>query len=222
MGELSIFVDESGSDDLRSQRYLVSLVFHDQSKPIDEAIGRYELSLREKGLPNIPFHASPLMNGKDEYEFIDMAERKRLLAAFFVFARSLPITYRVFVYQSKDFTPASLRVAMERDIRLFMTDNLSLFQSFEVVKIYYDGGQSAVTQSLHGAVESVLAKRAFLFRKSSATQYRLSQVADFICTIELTALKYEAAEQTQTDDKVFGMKGSFKKNYLKKMRRLAI
>lgn len=221
MAELSIFVDESGSADLSTRRYLVTLFFHDQSVSIDDAIGRYEASLREKGLPNIPFHASPLINGNDEYKNLEMADRKRLWAALFVFTRTLPVSYRTFSYLTREFTQDSLRDRIERDIKALMEESLAKFQSFEAVKIYYDGGQSAVTQALHGAIDSVLSKQATGYRKSSATQYRLSQVADFVCTVELTALKYEASEQTQTDGKFFGMKGYFKKNLLKKVRMLA-
>ena len=43
-----------------------------------------------------------------------------------------------------------------------------------------------------------------------------------ICTLELTALKFEAKEHTKTDDRFFGAFGSFKKNYLKKIRRMLI
>ena len=41
----------------------------------------------------------------------------------------------------------------------------------------------------------------------------------FICTIELTALKYENHEQTATDERFFGSARTFKKNYLKKVRK---
>ena len=38
MRELSIFIDESGSDDLRERYYLVAFVFHEQNIPIAEGI----------------------------------------------------------------------------------------------------------------------------------------------------------------------------------------
>ena len=41
----------------------------------------------------------------------------------------------------------------------------------------------------------------------------------FICTIELTALKYENHEQTATDERFFGPLGNFRKNFLKKVRK---
>ena len=81
--ELSLFLDESGSDALDSKYYLLVVVMHEQSCDLSLSIGKYEDSLREKGLPDIPLHASPLMNGKDGYAGLDPAARKRLLSAFF-------------------------------------------------------------------------------------------------------------------------------------------
>lgn len=40
-----------------------------------------------------------------------------------------------------------------------------------------------------------------------------------MCTIELTALKFKAGENTETDHKMFGDWRSFKQNYLKALRR---
>ncbi|WP_080802598.1 DUF3800 domain-containing protein [Arabiibacter massiliensis] len=219
MRELSLFVDESGTEGKGSKYYLLTLVFHDQADDIEQHIKSYERVLADRGLPNIPFHASPLMNGNDEYAGIELDERKRMLAAFFVFARKLPIKYKTFAYVKKEFaTPGSLAARMRRDVVTFLFDHLESFQQFAVVKIYYDDGQKVVSSTLRDAVGYALSKDSVLFRKSSPTDYRLSQVADFICAIELTALKYEAKEITPTDDKVFGMIGTFKGNYLKKVR----
>ena len=66
MRELSIFVDESGADGLDSSYYLLTLVFHEQDKPLDDVIAPYEHALGDKRLPNNPFHMSPLPNGHDE------------------------------------------------------------------------------------------------------------------------------------------------------------
>ena len=115
MADLSIFIDESGADGLSSRYYLITLVLHDQSNTLSEGIGRYEAALANKGLPNIPFHASPLLNG-------------------------------------------------------------------------------------HGQ------------------DYRLSQAADYICTIELTELKYLSGTQTATDERFFGGHVKFKKGPLKEAR----
>ena len=93
LNELSLFVDESGSEGKGSKYYLLTLVFHNQSNDILNNIAAYEQTLKDKSLPDVPFHASPLMNGNDEYEGFDMATRKKLLAAFASFVRRLPIAY---------------------------------------------------------------------------------------------------------------------------------
>ena len=51
------------------------------------------------------------------------------------------------------------------------------------------------------------------------SKFRLQQVADYVCGIELTALKYEQDIQTRTDERFFGMKTSFKKNVMRKLRK---
>lgn len=93
MRELSIFIDESGSDDLRERYYLVAFVFHEQDNSIVEGIKKYERAVADSGLPLLPFHASPLMNGKDQFKDLDIVERKRMFSLFRVMFRHLPISY---------------------------------------------------------------------------------------------------------------------------------
>ena len=50
------------------------------------------------------------------------------------------------------------------------------------------------------------------------TDYRLEQVADYLCTIELALVKYEAKEDGETYSNFFGGIGRFKKNWLKQTR----
>ncbi len=49
--------------------------------------------------------------------------------------------------------------------------------------------------------------------------FRLQQIADFICEIELVAIKYETNEVGGTERIFFGTSRDFKKNYLKKLRK---
>ena len=132
MRELSIFVDESGSDGLSDRHYLLTVVMHDQSENIANSIAAYEGALRAKGLPDIPFHASPLMNGKDQYSGLDLRTRKMMLGSFRVFFRHMPVKYHTFAYATKQF--ASL-------------DKLAELQSYDMVKVYYDNGQHSIARS---------------------------------------------------------------------------
>ncbi len=221
--ELSIFVDESGGQNGISKYMLITLVLHDQSKAISDAISSYEDSLAAKGLPNIPFHASPLMYGKDLYSKLDHETRHRLFSAFFVFVRKLDISYKFFAYRRSEVKGVSEFIArFKRDLVVFLVGNLEMLQGYDGVKIYYDNGQHMVTQALHEAIEFVLSKQAILYKKASPSDYRLSQVADFLCTAELAAIKYDAHEETASDVKLFGNARMFKRNYLRHLRRKSL
>ena len=236
MRELSIFVDESGSDGLSDRHYLLTVVMHDQSESIADSIAAYEGALRAKGLPDIPFHASPLMNGKDQYSGLDLRMRKMLLGSFRVFFRHMPVRYRTFAYATKEFASLdklaaamrrdivnflfdNLAAAMRRDIVNFLFDNLAQLQAYDAVKVYYDNGQHSIAESLHRAIEYALSKDAVIYRSAQPSEYRLSQAADYICTMELTAIKYAEHAATATDEKFFGKWSNFKKGILKETRK---
>lgn len=199
------------------------MVVHDQSDSLTNVLGYYERSLASRNLPDIPFHAAPLMRGYDQYKSLDMGTRKKLLASFGVLVQRLPIQYKSFAFKSKEFkTVDALQIQLKRKMVDFLFDEIGFFQSFDVVKVYYDNGQTAVTAALHAALEYVLSKDVPLYRDSSYKEYRLAQAADYLCEIELAAIKYENHDETQTDVKFFGGAGTFKKNWLKQARRKLI
>ena len=111
---------------------------------------------------------------------------------------------------------------MKRNIVNMMFENLDYLQKFDRVKIYYDDGQAIVTNALHGAAEYTLATEAIIYKDGDPKSFILAQAADLICTLELTAIKYENNEQTRTDERFFGAAGSFKKNWLKKIRKMLL
>ena len=222
--ELSIFVDESGGQKGHSAYCIVSLVFHEQSDGLEESIGAYECDLQTKGLPDIPFHASPLMYGKGPYESLDMGERKRLLGCFEAFLRRAPFTCKSFAYPRKEVaSPETFVARFKRDLVVFLTDDLDYFQGFRRVKIYYDNGQQMITEALHSAIDFMLSKDAVLYRMASYKEYRLSQVADCVCTLELTDIKFGSGSLTETDAKVFGTNhAAFKKNHMRHVRKKSL
>lgn len=159
------------------------------------------------------------MNGRKDYEFLGIEQRKAMLAYFSSFAHRLPISYITFVYRRSQFEdPARLMERMGRDISSAMIEHLGFFQSFDDVRVYYDNGQDIVKQALDRSLGKVLSKGAVCRRKTSMTDYRLEQVADYLYTIELGLVKYEAKEDGKTYNKFFGGIGSFKRNWLKQAR----
>lgn len=224
LNELSIFVDESGGQGGHSRYCLVALVFHLQSLGVDDAIAEYEADLARRNLDNVVSHMSPLMNGHDAYANYDMATRKMMLATFEGFVRGLPFSYKAFTYRRSEVdSPEEFSIRFRKDLMLFLIDNLAFFQKFEAVKIYYDNGQPMVAEALHKAIDYAISKQAVLYRMATQTDYRLAQVADYICTLELTDMKFKAKELTATDIKIFGEDyQAFKRNHLKHLRKKMI
>ena len=195
-------------------------MFHNQADDIRGGISRYETVLLDADLPNLPFHSEPLLNGHKAYSSLSIEQRKKMLVCFASLVRHLPIQYDCFVYKSSEFADEERhRCRMERDIARAIRDRLDLFQSFDDVKVYYDNGQQIVKEAIYAATESELSSNVVIRRKTTMTEYRLSQVADYFCTIELAALKYEANEAGETYNKFFGGVGAFKRNWLKQARR---
>ncbi|MCI8366055.1 MAG: DUF3800 domain-containing protein [Eggerthellaceae bacterium] len=220
MSELSIFVDESGDKTRHAQYFILTLVLHDQNDPIAKDVSIHEKTLSDADIPNVPFHSEPLLNGHGDYESMSLERRKKILTAFGSLVRFLPVKYKSFVYKRARFENIEkLAIRMQRDISSMLSDNLAFFQSFDQVKIYYDNGQDIVKQALHKSIERALSKEAVVKKRTTMTDYRLAQVADYLCTIELAAVKYAAKEDGNTYDKFFGGVGAFKRNWLKQARR---
>ena len=111
---------------------------------------------------------------------------------------------------------------MKRNVSDLLFDHLDFFQEFDEVKVYYDNGRDIVKQALDQSIGFVLSKGVVERRKTSMIDYRLEQVADYLCTIELAAVNYGAGEAGETYNKFFGKFGPFKKNWLKQARRKGI
>jgi len=218
MRELSVFADESGDSESQSKYYLLTLVFHDQNDDITPNIKKYEQAIKDANLTDVPFHFSPLLNGQGDYKNVGLETRKQLLVRFFTFVKLAPIKYKTLRYKKSEIPPDKLMTKMKQDIINYLFKNIIFFQQFDVVKVYYDRGQQLITQNLTAALNYVLAKDASEFKDGSPAYYRLAQAADLICGFELVATKFNAHEQTVTDEIFFINVGNFKSNYLRKLR----
>lgn len=117
MRELSVFVDESGTQEGTSEYYLVTLVFHDQDDVLQPYLEAYEHSLKERGLPDIPFHAEPHMRAHGAYAQLSPATRHQEFVSFSTFVRRLPVRYVTSSYRSDSVAGREgLLLLLKRDI----------------------------------------------------------------------------------------------------------
>ena len=218
MKELSVFVDESGdfgAYSAHSPFYIFTLVFHDQSVSILQDLEHLRKSLVDIHLQSTHcFHTGPIIRREEDYRNMSITERRHCLNKLLSFARHLDITYKSFtVEKRKDSDTMFLTVALTKQLSDFFRQNKQYFDSYEKVIVYYDNGQIELSKILASAFTILLPQAEF--RKVIPADYRLFQVADLICTLQLVALKYAKNILSKSENFFFGSHKSLKKDYLK-------
>ena len=220
MRELSVFVDESGDFgeyDYRSPYYIVTLLFHDQTKDISEEVFRLGKSLKDMGFEGICVHAGPIIRSENEYRNIDLATRQRVFKRMMSFIRHADIQHYS-VYIEKKHIQDTIEAAgkLSRKMAHFIRAHLETFYSYDKVKIYYDNGQVEVTRILSSVFNAFFDHVEF--KKVFPKDYRLFQAVDMICTLKLVELKADNKTLSNSEMNFFDNERVLKKNYLKPMK----
>ena len=152
--KLSIFVDESGSflyPDNDSRFYVIGMVFHDQSIDIRQQLTDMDRSIDEIGLDpeTFVFHAGPLIRREQGYEFLGRRLRERVFARMMTFARKVDFKYKCISADKRYVTsPAQLAERLTAELLRFVESHKTLLERLDAVKVYYDCGQSTITNIL--------------------------------------------------------------------------
>ncbi len=105
MKELSLLIDESGdfgeTRDVRDY-YLVTFVFHDQSKNISAEIQKLEESMRLLKHSIEYIHTGPIIRKEDIFESYSLDERRRMIYTIFNFAMKCPVQYYTIAIKRKE------------------------------------------------------------------------------------------------------------------------
>ena len=222
--EISVFVDESGSYDLNansSRFYIVCMVFHDQADLIGDEIDRLNEFLRNKKLPeDHPIHAGPLIRMEEPYRHMRRSERRAIFSALLAFLRRSNITYKCFSIDKRYIdSELTFHDALLQCLVSHLVARKDEFNHYDRIKIYYDNGQAAVTSILREAF-AIYASKCEFVSKVTSSKYKLFQVADMICAIELARVKLLHIGHISDAEKDFFMGiGNFRKNYLKPILR---
>ncbi len=219
MKELSIFIDESGDFGEfapHSPFYIISMVFHNQDYDISPAVANLKASLSYLGLSDVCIHTGPIIRKEEIYAEMDVPERRRIFNKMMAFIRQVHIRYRCFSVDKRHIISKSeVSEKLAKQIQLFILSHYEDFLSFDEVKIYYDNGQVEVQKILSSVFNSLLPHP--IFRKVLPADYKLFQVADLICSLELLRLKIESNQFTRSESLFFGNLREIKKNYLESL-----
>ena len=176
------------------------MVFHNQGDNISSNLQFLDKRLSEIDC-DVPFiHTSPLIRQDEPFEDLLMTDT------------SFSVT-KTFYQEDKQ-----IEEAFRRQIKNFIEYNLEYFQIFEKITVYYDCGQSIISKILRDTFGKIFDNRMD-FRTAYQKDYRLMQVADFICTLEQSKIRWDEHRPTKSEKDFFLTRQMFMKNFYKKIRR---
>lgn len=194
------------------------MVFHNQNVDIQENVLLLDTELSYLGLNNLCIHTGPIIRKEEIYKNMDIVERRRIFNKMMAFIRSIDIKYKCFYIEKKHIEDSVEATGkLSKQISLFIRNHFDEFLAFDNVKIYYDNGQVEVSRLLSSVFNALLPSP--IFRKVMPADYKLFQVADFICTMELVNLKIENSSFSKSEMTFFGNRRDLKQNYLKALKK---
>ncbi len=218
---LSIFIDESGDFGPYQQHapfYLVSMVLHDQSFDLTPHIQHHNQHLNLLGWDYHAIHTGPLIRRENQYSQWTLEERKALFGSLFHLIRKLPIHYITANIKKEENSDAvAYTLKLSKSIRVQLEAHKEFFQQYDHIIVYYDNGQIQLTKIL-GAVFGALVPQSE-FRMVRPIDYKLFQVADLICTMELLSLKDSSIQLSKWETQFFDSRRTFQKNYLRPLQK---
>ena len=114
---------------------------------------------------------------------------------------------------------AQIVTHLQRDLVDFIDAHRSDLANIDQVKVYYDCGQSPVTNLLHKTFEEQLGSRVAFAQNVHPMDYRLFQIADLICTLNLIERRLDMGlPMTRSEMRFFGGPRDFKRNVLRKIK----
>ena len=226
MGVLSIMIDEAGNFDMERYSnpfYCITLVFHNQAESIDKTIEDFDNLLSARGYDyRKAIHTSPLIRKEPPYAEMEKYERKSLFRMTSSFVLRLPIKYKTFIFNKIETDSyKTFLIKMTSEIETFINDNLDYFQSFERIELFYDKGQHEISDILRSTFEKIFYPNVEM-RVSYQNDYKLLQVADYLCTIEFTKRKWDIGIETKSERTFFESRRYFVQNYYNKIKMFRI
>lgn len=213
---LGVFIDESGDFgqfNPASPNYYVAMVLHNQKINISKNIDALDRQISNWGYPEHTIHTGPLIRRESVYKNDLRENRKALFNALYHFTRMLDVQYLCPVINQGECVEKSKLAytdKLTKEIANKLRTNYEYFSVFDKIIVYYDYGQIELAQILVSVFNAMFSNVEF--RKIETNQYKLSQAADLICTVEAIAQKEVL---TKSEMEFFHSKSEFKKNIYK-------
>ena len=226
---LSVFVDESGTfryPDPSSRYYIVTLVFHDQSFDIATFVRDLNSATERMGLDPAIFasHAGPLIRKEKMFAPFRREWRAKVFKLLFDFARRVDFKYHCLCVDKK-YISSTLHIvsSLQTELSAFLASRKTQLDQFDKIKVYYDCGQSPITNLLHKTLTADIGDKVEFAQDVKPQNYKLFQVSDLLCTTSLIERRLANGERmTESEHAFFGGPRLFKRNILKYLKRKEI
>lgn len=220
MSVLSIFVDESGDFgkvENNSPYYLVSLVFHNQSDEINQHIAALDNALSHLESDRKYIHTGPLIRREKPYHNMTIDERRQLIYKMRTFYLHAPICHTTIKINRKEASNKfALTAQLSKTLKAYINKHFEYFSSFDKTVVYYDNGQQELNLVLNTIFSMLLSNVEF--RIASPLQYRLLQLADYICSIELLSIKLSEKRLSKSETAFFYKPQELKKTFIRSIK----
>lgn len=197
------------------------MVMHEQEKSIEYELRHLNEKLMYIDCDEQCIHAGPIIRGEHQYRYYDPAVRRELLKDMMYFIRHIDVNIdSVYIEKRKAADNVTASGQLAKVLSKYIREHYEYFNSFEMIKVYYDKGQielnvilSTVFNTLFDNVE---------FKKVHPEDYRLFQVADVACTLKLIELKRDNHILSKSEITYFENERTLIKNYLKPIKKMGL
>lgn len=174
--------------------------------------------MHEAGFSIEYIHTGPVIRREGVFRTLSIAERRKLLYKMLNFTNACPVKYECVVVNRKEALDKEvLSERLEREISQVLKKHYSFFTQFEKIVVYYDNGQVELSTILKKVFYMQFSKVEF--RSAEPQRYRLLQVADFICSIELLKIKWQEHRLSISEEKFFYKPQELKKTFIKSIEK---
>ena len=189
---LNIFIDETGEfgfSGKSAKYYGISLVIHEQDKDITKEIDRLQQKFNELDFDRM-FHIGDLIYGHGDYENMTIKERKKIYFAMYLFMKNIDVKYYSSFYEKKySQNTQNLQRKIKMTLSDFINNHITYFQQFNRIVVYYDGGQSRLSNVIEEVFMNV---NGYERRKNfNHLEKKLFQVADSLTFVDKLIFKYD-------------------------------
>lgn len=132
----------------------------------------------------------------------------------FHFTRKIPISYicaKIKKHECLD--EVDITTKLSKSISCVLRDHIEYFESFDKIIVYYDNGQIELTKILTSLFNALLSNVEF--RRVKPSDYKLFQVADLVCTLELLIEKARLSSFSNSEREFFHSERDFKRDNYK-------